>query len=178
MKLLNVHRAWILPAAAAVAVALTGCAAESEGGGAAAGGSSADLVSVASVDGIDVLVDDTGRTLYTAEVEKSGEILCVDACASFWEPMTGTDADLDAVSPDLRDELEVVQRPDGDSQLAYRGLPLYTFAEEGAGELTGDGFTDDFQGTHFEWAAATDRSSAPSGTPGSDSDDLGDSYGY
>ena len=108
------------------------------------------------------------------EVEKDGKIHCVDACTSFWEPVVASDADVDKASTDLRDALGVVNRPDGESQLTYDGLPLYTFAEEGAGELTGDGFTDDFQGTKFVWAAATtDESPKPSDTPESDP-----GYGY
>jgi hypothetical protein len=45
-------------------------------------------------------------------------------------------------------------------------MPLYTFAQEGAGKLQGDGFTDDFRGTHFLWQAArTSGSNTPSSGP-------------
>jgi hypothetical protein len=44
-----------------------------------------------------------------------------------------------------------------------KGLPLYRFTQEGAGQLKGNGFADDFAGTHFQWAAATvGAGSAPS----------------
>ena len=57
----------------------------------------------------------------------------------------------------------MVKRPDGTDQLTFNRLPLYRFTEEGAGQLEGDGFVDDFDGTHFEWAAATTGAgSAPS----------------
>jgi predicted lipoprotein with Yx(FWY)xxD motif len=135
---------------------------------------SGDLVSVASVDGAKVLVDARDHTLYSAEVEKDAQIHCVDACTSFWEPVLASADDVDNASKDLRDALGIVKRPEGESQLTYDGLPLYTFAKEGAGELTGDGFTDEFQGTAFVWAAATtDASTKPSGTPSSVPD-----YGY
>ncbi len=124
-----------------------------------------------------MLTDAEGHTLYTAEVEKDGKIRCVDACADFWKPIVASDDDVDAANSSLGDEFGMVDRPDGESQLTYGGLPLYTFAEEGAGELQGDGFTDDFQGTQFVWAAArTDGSSTPSES--STPDDTGGGYGY
>ncbi|MFE4001363.1 hypothetical protein ACFX43_21530 [Nocardioides sp. YIM B13467] len=160
----------VLVAAAASALLAAGCGSEDGGGGSA-------LVSSAEVDGTGVLTDAEGHTLYTAEVEKDGKIHCVDACADFWKPIVATDADVDAANSTLGDEFAMVDRPDGESQLTYGGLPLYSFAEEGAGELKGDGFTDDFQGTQFVWAAArTDGSSTPSKS--STPDDNGGGYGY
>jgi predicted lipoprotein with Yx(FWY)xxD motif len=129
------------------ALVLAGCGGgddEQEAGASAAGG----VVSVAEDDG--VLVDREGRTLYTAAVEEGGKILCTGGCVAFWEPLLGSAGD--AESTDL--DLGVVERPDGASQLTFEGLPLYTFTEEGPGELTGDGFVDDFRGTTFEWQAA------------------------
>ncbi len=168
--------------AGAAAVLLAGCGSDNgdDVSDAAGGGSSDSVVSVTSVDGTEVLVDAEGRTLYTADVEKDGQIRCVAACTSFWEPLLASAADAKAVGAGVGDQLAVVDRPDGESQLTYEGLPLYTFTEEGAGELQGDGFTDDFQGTRFVWAAATtDGSSSPSGTPGSDTpDDSGGGYDY
>jgi predicted lipoprotein with Yx(FWY)xxD motif len=147
------------PAALAIGVAallLAACGGGDDDGDATAAGSDsgAGLVSVQDVDGNDVLADSEGRTLYTAEVEEGGEILCVEACTSFWDPVTATAAESKAASEDLGLDLGVVERPEGDRQLTFEGLPLYTFTDEDAGQLEGDGFVDDFQGTHFEWAAA------------------------
>ena len=126
----------------------------------ASGGSG--IVSIQSVDGTNVLADSEGRTLYTAEVEKR-QIRCVDACTSFWEPVNASAKQSKAASADLNLKLGVVKRPDGPAQLTFDGLPLYRFTEEGPGQLEGDGFVDDFEGTHFEWAAATTGAgSAPS----------------
>jgi predicted lipoprotein with Yx(FWY)xxD motif len=135
----------------------------------ASGGSG--IVSIQSVDGTNVLADSEGRTLYNAEVEKR-QIRCVDACTSFWEPVNASAKQSKAASADLNLKLGVVKRPDGSAQLTFDGLPLYRFTEEGAGQLEGDGFVDDFEGTHFEWAAATTGAgSAPSesNTPNSPS---------
>jgi predicted lipoprotein with Yx(FWY)xxD motif len=148
------------------ALAITGCGGDDQDAGAGAA-ASGGIVSVADVDGTEVLADSQGRTLYTAPVEEGGKILCVDACTSFWEPVIASPDDADRAADELGADLSVLERPDGDQQLTFDGLPLYTFTEEGAGELQGDGFVDDFQGTHFEWQAArTDGSSEPSSQGG------------
>jgi predicted lipoprotein with Yx(FWY)xxD motif len=131
-------------------------------------------VSVQSVDGTDVLVDSEGRTLYTAEVEEGGRILCTGARTSFWNPIGAAASEADSASADLNIDLGVVTRPDGGEQLTFNGLPLYSFTEEGPGQLDGDGFVDDFGGTQFEWAAAS--TGAGSGAAGSE--DSSDSSPY
>jgi predicted lipoprotein with Yx(FWY)xxD motif len=150
-------------AVGAAALVLAACGGGSgdddDGGTATAAGSG--LVSVQGVDGTNVLADAEGRTLYTADVERS-EIRCTEACTSFWEPVDATASEARSAGADLELELGTVQRPDGGRQLTFDGLPLYTFTEEGPGQLEGDGFVDDFQGTHFEWAVATTGDSAPS----------------
>ena len=147
-------------------VAIAGCGSDDEQDTGAAA-ASAGAVSVKSVDGTDVLVDREGRTLYSAAVEKD-DILCTGGCVSFWAPVLGSESDAESAGVDLG----TVERPDGDSQLTFEGLPLYTFTEEGAGQLTGDGFTDEFEGTTFVWEAARSAGGdAPDRSPGS-------GYGY
>jgi predicted lipoprotein with Yx(FWY)xxD motif len=132
------------------------------------------LVSLASVDDTDVLVDAEGKALYTADAEEDGTIRCVDGCESFWIPLEATRSEINALGSSLAEDLGVVERPDGSSQVTFDGVPLYTFTKDDAGELTGDGFTDDFQGTRFVWTAVrADGSEAPATTP----DDPG-GYGY
>ena len=158
----------------AAALGVTACGGDS--GGASASGSGAGVVSVANVDGTDVLADSAGKTLYSAAVEKRGQIQCVGACTSFWKPTLASSADAEEAADQLDADLGVVKRPDGDEQLTFDGLPLYTFAEEDAGKLDGDGFADDFKGTHFEWKAARASGSSGSSPPGDSS--PGGSYGY
>ena len=152
---------------ATVLLAACGGGDDSDNGDATAAASGMGLVSVQDVDGTDVLVDSEGKTLYTADVEQDG-ILCVEACTSFWDPVGASASEADAASADLGLDLGVVSRPDGAKQLSFKGLPLYTFTEEGSGQLDGDGFVDDFQGTHFEWAAATAAGAAGSGSSAPD----------
>jgi predicted lipoprotein with Yx(FWY)xxD motif len=147
---------------AAVLLAACGGGDDGEDGNGAAADASGGIVSVQSVDGTNVLVDSEGRTLYTAEVEQD-RILCTDGCASFWEPTGASASEAESASADLDLDLGVVSRPDGgEQQLTFEGLPLYTFTEEDPGQLEGDGFVDDFEGTRFEWAAATTGSGSES----------------
>jgi predicted lipoprotein with Yx(FWY)xxD motif len=167
------RRSILLPILLIGALGIAACGSD-DNSGASSAAASGGLVSVANVDGTDVLADSAGKTLYTAPVEKGGKILCVDACTSFWDPVLGTSAEADKAAGELDADLGVVKRPDGEQQLTFDGLPLYTFTEEDAGALDGDGFVDDFQGTHFEWQAA--RTSG--GSPSSSGDSSGGGYGY
>ncbi|HZC13581.1 MAG TPA: hypothetical protein VE270_06125 [Thermoleophilaceae bacterium] len=128
--------------------------------------SGSGIVSIQSVEGTDVLVDSEGRTLYTAEVEQGGRIRCIGPCTSFWDPIRASAREADSASTDLDLDLGLIKRPDGGEQLTFAGVPLYSFTEEGPGQLDGDGFVDDFQGTHFEWAAATTGPGSGSSDPG------------
>ena len=136
---------------------------------------SSGIVSVQTVDGKQVLADAQGKTLYSANVEKA-MIHCTDGCTSFWMPMNASAKQSKTASADLGLKLGVVKRPDGADQLTFKGLPLYTFTQEGAGQLKGDGFTDDFQGTHFVWSAVSAPGSAAPAAP--DTSGGGGGYGY
>jgi predicted lipoprotein with Yx(FWY)xxD motif len=119
-------------------------------------------------DGGSVLVDSTGRALYTSDQEADGSVLCTDACESFWTPLT-----VDGGNPEgsVPGELGVVERPDGTNQVTYDGTPLYSFTEEGPGEVTGDGFADAFDGRQFTWNVVAVEGGG--GSPDTSSDDSG-----
>jgi predicted lipoprotein with Yx(FWY)xxD motif len=168
-------RRWtmVLGVFAVAAVGLAACggdddaddsASATSGGTASAGG-----VTTETIDGTDVLVGSDGQALYSADQEKGGKILCTESCASIWKPVPASDGS--GAPSDLM--LGEVDRPDGEKQLTYKGAPLYTFTEEGPGELTGNGFEDDFAGTHFTWRAATTGGSGSSTTDSGGSDSSG-----
>jgi predicted lipoprotein with Yx(FWY)xxD motif len=164
MRLSIKHTLTIGLAIAAAALLLAACGGDSsDDTRSAARSPSNDLVSMGSVDGTDVLADAQGRTLYTADVEKGNKILCTEGCTSFWNPVKASAKAAKAAAADLDLNLGDVKRPDGARQLTLDGLPLYTFTQEGPGKLTGDGFADDFNGTHFEWAAAGTAGGSPAG---------------
>jgi predicted lipoprotein with Yx(FWY)xxD motif len=134
-------------------LALAGCGGGGSGEPAPGGG---ENVSVESVDGVgDVLVDAGGHALYSPDQESGGKVLCTDACASIWIPVTLPAGKQPTGSSDVSARLGLVRRPDGQEQVTFDGRPLYTFAEDGtAGEVTGNGFSDMFGGTGFTWHVA------------------------
>jgi predicted lipoprotein with Yx(FWY)xxD motif len=145
----------LLLASAVIAAAATLAAC---GGGGDSGNSSGTAtpatgtatVSAAEIGDLgDVLVDSTGKALYAADEEAGGEVVCTGACESFWMPLT---IDGGAPSGDaLTGQLGIAQRPDGSRQVTYDGKRLYSFVEDAPGEVTGDGFSDAFDGQQFTW---------------------------
>jgi predicted lipoprotein with Yx(FWY)xxD motif len=157
------HSLTTAAAISAAALVLAACGGNDSGNGSAPSASTggSGIVSIQSVDGTTVLADSKGRTLYTADVEKA-RIHCTGACTSFWDPVDASAKQSKSASADLNLGLGVVNRPDGTEQLTFNRLPLYRFTQEGAGQLDGNGFVDDFEGTHFQWAAATTGASSAS----------------
>lgn len=138
-------------AALAATLVLAACGG---GGGASDSATTAATTTVAvkQVDGIGrVLVDASGKSLYSSDVEAAGKIRCTGACTSFWKPLTlgsGT-----PTAPAGAGTLDVVRRPDGTKQVTVDGKPLYTFSEDAPDTVKGNGFSDDFAGRHFTWSA-------------------------
>ena len=93
-------------------------------------------VAAKQVDGVGtVLVDSSGRTLYTPDEEAHGTILCTGACTAFWTPLAadGTPTAASGVA-----QLGVLDRPDGSKQVTADGKPLYTFTQDSPGEVKGE----------------------------------------
>jgi predicted lipoprotein with Yx(FWY)xxD motif len=111
-----------------------------------------------------ILVTTGGRSLYSLSAETHGRFICTDAmCRSLWKPLVvprGT-------TPAGAAKLSTIKRPDGRTQVTYRGLPLYTFTgDHKGGDVSGNGFKD--VGT---WRVATTGGSSSGGgatttTPG------------
>jgi predicted lipoprotein with Yx(FWY)xxD motif len=163
-------------AALAVAAALVLAACGGGDGGdapepaSASGGSdAAETVSVMNVDGVgDVLVDSGGAALYAADEEMNDDVLCTEACAAIWIPLTApAGGDGPTADGDLEGDIGIAERPDGPDQVTFDGRRLYRFADDpGPGEVTGDGFSDTFDGQLFTWHVATPTgfSGGPSST--------------
>ena len=164
-------------AAVAASLTLAACGGDDTSSSSTAAAAASKTVQVKHVDGLgDVLVDSTGKALYSPEKETAKKIRCTGDCLTFWQPL-----EAGAAKPKAADgvgTLAVIDRPDGKRQVAAGGKPLYTFSEDTAGKITGDGFKEKFGGRTFVWHVVLAGSSpAATSTPSSSSDDSG-SYGY
>jgi predicted lipoprotein with Yx(FWY)xxD motif len=121
-------------AAAALAVTLAAC-------GGSNNNSSKSAPSTTSA----VLKDTSGMALYTPQGESATNIRCTGACTSIWVPVRPGAAKLTGSS--------VITRPDGTKQLVVAGKPLYTFAQDSPGQVTGNDAQDAFGGKQFTWHA-------------------------
>ena len=120
-------------------------------------GAGGKTVATKSITGVgDVLVDSTGATLYTNDMDSGSNVACTNQCLTEWLPLTapsgGSPTSSDSV---VQSKLGTMKRPDGTSQVTLSGKPLYSFVEDSPGQATGDGFSDSFGGTNFVWTAAT-----------------------
>jgi len=134
----------------------------SSGGTANGAGSAGSAVTVAAkqVDGVGkVLVDSSGNALYSPDQETNGMILCTDSCTTIWKPLTATGTPTAGSGVAA---LSVVDRPDGSKQVAADGKPLYTFVQDKAGQVTGNGASDQFGGQSFTWHAVLANGSGAS----------------
>jgi predicted lipoprotein with Yx(FWY)xxD motif len=167
-------------AALAATVALAACGGGGGGGGddsASASTAARTTVAVKQVDGIGkVLVDASGKALYSSDVEADGKVRCTGACNSFWKPLT-----IDAGKPSAAagvGAVATIRRPDGTKQVTADGKPLYTFSQDAPGKIAGNGFSDDFDGRHFTWNAVVAGGKAAGSSGGDDSAPRGNDYSY
>jgi predicted lipoprotein with Yx(FWY)xxD motif len=94
--------------------------------------------SVASTELGDVMVDESGMTLYGFTKDADGTPTCEGDCADAWPPLTLDSADLPAGLDAT--VFSVVERPDGAFQLKAGKWPLYRFAGDAApGDINGQG---------------------------------------
>ncbi len=176
-RLQTVLRRGALPAVAIAAMTLAGCGSDSDASTEAGdtSGSTGTTVSIRDAGDNQVLATSDGLTLYVSDQEK-GEVLCASSeCEAIWIPLTVTSGQQPSAPDELSGELGTVQRPDGSSQVALDGQPLYTFSfDNDAGDANGDGEEDSFDGVDFTWHVATPSGEAPA--PSDDDDGGGFDY--
>src|SRR4051794_38252072 len=102
--------------------------------------SSSTVVKTGHALGKKVLVTRSGMTLYSLSAETNGRFICKDGtCLSLWHPL----AVAKGTKPAGAAHLATVRRPDGRTQVTYKGRPLYTFVQDKKpGQAKGEGFKD------------------------------------
>ena len=83
-----------------------------------------------------VLRDPAGRTLYVFDRDHPwGASNCYEGCAERWPAFVAK------IGAEVKGELTVHARTDGQMQWGWNGKPLYTFAgDQAPGDAAGDGF--------------------------------------
>jgi predicted lipoprotein with Yx(FWY)xxD motif len=168
-------------ASAAGAALIVACSSGGSTTPSAAGAASGTMLSTSQVAGAGtVLTDQSGMTVYEAQQEAGGKILCTAGCLSFWMPVTVGQGVTPHAASSVTGKLGTVKRPDGSTQLTVNGHPLYTFRQDsGPGTDTGNNFSDSFGGQSFRWHALTAAgAAAPTAAGNSGSTPASNPYGY
>jgi predicted lipoprotein with Yx(FWY)xxD motif len=187
---MNLKRAplFTIAAVALLAIGLAACGGSSNSSSSsptnASAGSGSGTVSTQSISGMGtVLVDSNGQALYTNNRDSGMKVACTGSCAAIWIPVMAPSGGQPTSSQQaVQGKLGVVKAGSG-NQVTFGGKPLYSFAQDGSGQATGNGVTDSFGGTSFTWTVAStgpvsssNSSSASSGSASSSGSSGG--YGY
>jgi len=82
------------------------------------------------------LTDFQGMTLYTYDKDTKNVSNCSGQCAKIW-PIYTSGATAEKMLPT---NITVITRSDGSKQFAWKGMPLYYYAQDKkAGDMSGDG---------------------------------------
>jgi predicted lipoprotein with Yx(FWY)xxD motif len=166
---------WLAAAGvAAIAMGAAACSSSSSSPGAGSGtpssasasaGSGAGL-KTATINGVSVVTNAQGFTLYSFAPDTATASKCTGACAQIWPPVTGPAA----AGQGVTGTLGTITRSDGAKQITYNGHPLYTYtADTAPGQAKGNGLNVDGGVWHEVTASGQ---AAPAGTSG------GGGYGY
>ena len=87
-----------------------------------------------------VLTTTKGLTLYTLSGETNGHFICTSAtCLRAWPPLLVTPG----TRPTGPVKLGAIKNPEGQTQVTYKGMPVYTFeGDHKKGEANGNGLDD------------------------------------
>lgn len=86
------------------------------------------------------LVDEKGMTLYLYTKDTPGKSVCEGQCLANWPALLVAKDGKVTVDGGDASLVSIITRPDGSSQVAYRGLPLYYWVKDKApGDTTGQG---------------------------------------
>ena len=141
----------------------TPSSASASGAGAVRSGAA---LKTATINGVSVVTNAKGFTLYSFAPDTATTSKCTGACAQIWPPVTGSAA----AGQGVTGKLSVITRSDGSKQATYNGHPLYTYAADTApGQAKGNGLNVNGGVWH---EVTSSGQAAPAGTSG------GGSNGY
>jgi predicted lipoprotein with Yx(FWY)xxD motif len=118
-----------------------------------------------------ILVSSSGKTLYHYSGEKKNSVKCTGSCAAQWPPLVVTASAKPAAGPGVTASLlGTIKRPDGKTQVTYKGLPLYTYSgDRKAGDVKGQGSSGIWHALAPSGAVVTKTATTSSSTSGSGS---------
>jgi predicted lipoprotein with Yx(FWY)xxD motif len=83
------------------------------------------------------LADPSNKALYTYGADTAGVSNCTGSCLTDWPVYSAASA-----PATLPANVTVITRSDGTKQYAYKGMPLYLFTSDSAGQVTGNGIAN------------------------------------
>ena len=151
-----------ITAAAAVLAACSSSGTSSDssaGGGSSPAAAAADSLKTATIDGVTVLTNAKGFTLYSFAPDTPTTSKCNGTCAQNWPPVQGP-----VTAAGVTGTFGTITRSDGSIQATFDGHPLYTFAGDTApGQGNGNG-VNAFGGL---WHEITPSGTAPAASSSS-----------
>ncbi len=117
-----------------------------------------------------ILASFNGATLYTFTQDSVGKSVCTGSCAETWPPF---EAEEPPKVSGATGEFTIVTRDDNKKQLALNGRPLYRYAPDKAGEVTGDGVGGVWFVAKANGEAPAASSSGTTPAPGTGADPYG-----
>ena len=141
------NRWWAPAGLGATALMVAACAGTGAAGAAGSAGSSVRVVSSPStsssstalktrkINGVTVLTNAKGFTLYWFAPDTKTKSNCNGSCASIWPPVKGPAT----AGTGVTGKLGTIKRSDGTTQAVYNGHPLYTYiADTAPGQAHGN----------------------------------------
>jgi len=164
------RRTWGAVGLAAAVLAIAACGNSASSSSSPAAGSSGTTLKSTTINGTQVLTNSAGFTLYWFVPDTSTTSKCTGSCAAFWPPVKGPAT----AGSGVTGTLGTITRPDGSTQAAYDGHPLYTYAGDSApGQAKGNGLNVS-GGVWHEVTVSGGAAPAASTTPSAG----GGGYGY
>lgn len=142
------RRTWITTTLAAGAVVLAGCGSAASGSSGSSTGSGAAGAPAAASSVVlrtwssplgEVVVTSGGSAVYVfdEDVPGSGTSACTGTCANLWPAVTTTSAGPQVQG--VTGTVGTIHRDGGTEQLTLDGHPLYTYAGDSPGQVSGEG---------------------------------------